>query len=164
MFDIGWSEMVVIGIVALIAIGPKELPTVLRTMGQWMGKIRRMAGEFQGQFQDAMREAEIADLKKQFDDAASSVSGVTSGATNFDPLESTRKTIESAFEEKPTESPSPAATDVAATPPTSEAVPLPPPDEPVAPPAIDVAVPEPAPLDSELAPKPAPQPPKESGA
>ena len=45
MFDIGWGELVVIGIVALIAIGPKELPTVLRTLGQYMGKVRRMAAE-----------------------------------------------------------------------------------------------------------------------
>src|SRR3954470_25003555 len=73
MFDIGWGELVVIGIVALIAIGPKELPTVLRTVGQWMGKIRRMASEFQGQFQEAMREAEMADLKKQFDETTSAV-------------------------------------------------------------------------------------------
>ncbi|MGB3866685.1 MAG: Sec-independent protein translocase protein TatB, partial [Xanthobacteraceae bacterium] len=68
MFDIGWSELVVIAVVALIAIGPKELPGVLRTVGQWMGKVRRMAAEFQGQFNEAMREAEMADLKKSFDD------------------------------------------------------------------------------------------------
>ena len=46
MFEIGWSELLLIGIVALIAIGPKELPTVLRTLGQWMSKLRRMASEF----------------------------------------------------------------------------------------------------------------------
>ncbi len=69
MFDIGWSELLVIGVVALVVIGPKELPAVLRTIGQWVGKVRRMASEFQGQFQDAMREAEMADLKKTFDDA-----------------------------------------------------------------------------------------------
>jgi sec-independent protein translocase protein TatB len=77
MFDIGWSELVLIGVVALIAIGPKELPGVLRTIGQWMGKARKMAAEFQGQFQEAMREAEMADLKKSFDEvkeAASSFS------------------------------------------------------------------------------------------
>ena len=68
MFDIGWSELVVIAVVALIAIGPKELPGVLRMVGQWMGKARKMAGEFQGQFQEAMREAEMADLKKTFDE------------------------------------------------------------------------------------------------
>ena len=70
MFDIGWSEFVVIAVVALIAIGPKELPGVLRMVGQWVGKARKMAGEFQGQFQEAMREAEMADLKKSFDEVA----------------------------------------------------------------------------------------------
>ena len=73
MFDIGWGELVVIGIVALIAIGPKELPGVLRAVGQWVGKIKRMASDFQGQFQEAMREAEMTDLKKQFDDTTSAV-------------------------------------------------------------------------------------------
>src|SRR3954451_11800347 len=73
MFDISWGKLVIIGVVALIVIGPKELPTVLRTVGQWMAKIRRMASEFQGQFQDAMREAEMADLKKQFDDTTSTL-------------------------------------------------------------------------------------------
>jgi sec-independent protein translocase protein TatB len=79
MFDIGWSELVVIGVVALIAIGPKELPGVLRMVGQWMGKARRMAGEFQSQFQEAMREAEIADVKKQFDDVSTAASNIASG-------------------------------------------------------------------------------------
>ena len=73
MFDIGWGKLVIIGVVALLVIGPKELPCVLRTVGQWMTKIRRMASEFQGQFQEAMREAEMADLKKQFDDTTSAV-------------------------------------------------------------------------------------------
>jgi sec-independent protein translocase protein TatB len=75
MFDIGWSELLVIGVVALIAIGPKELPGVLRMVGQWMGKARRMAAEFQGQFQEAMREAEMADLKKSFDEVREAASG-----------------------------------------------------------------------------------------
>ena len=65
MFDIGWGELLLIGIVALIAIGPKELPTVLRSLGQWTAKLRRMASDFQNQFHEAMREAEMADLKKQ---------------------------------------------------------------------------------------------------
>src|ERR1700748_2190557 len=78
MFDIGWSELVVIAVVALIAIGPKELPGVLRMVGQWMGKARKMAAEFQGQFNEAMREAEMADLKKSFDDINDAASGFTS--------------------------------------------------------------------------------------
>jgi sec-independent protein translocase protein TatB len=91
MFDIGWGELIVIGIVALIAIGPKELPAALRTLGQWTTKIRRMASEFQNQFHEAMREAEMADLKKQVD-------SLTSG---FDPIETARREIESAVEDKP---------------------------------------------------------------
>src|SRR3977135_2906124 len=78
MFDIGWSELVVIAVVALIAIGPKELPGVLRMVGQWMGKARRMAAEFQGQFQEAMREAEMADLKKSFDEVKEAATGFAS--------------------------------------------------------------------------------------
>ena len=78
MFDIGWSELIVIAVVALIAIGPKELPGVLRMVGQWMGKARKMAGEFQGQFQEAMREAEMADLKKTFDEVKDTATGFAS--------------------------------------------------------------------------------------
>ena len=92
MFDIGWSELVVIAIVALIAIGPKELPGVLRAVGNYMGKIRRMASEFQGQFQEAMREAEVADLKKSVDEMTESA---TKSFTDFDPIGSVRKEIES---------------------------------------------------------------------
>jgi sec-independent protein translocase protein TatB len=77
MFDIGWSEFAVIAVVALIAIGPKELPGVLRMVGQWVGKARKMASEFQGQFQEAMREAEMADLKKSFDEVKEAASGFT---------------------------------------------------------------------------------------
>ena len=79
MFDIGWSELVVIAVVALIAIGPKELPGVLRMVGQWMGKARKMAAEFQGQFQEAMREAEMADLKKTFDEVKETATGMAGG-------------------------------------------------------------------------------------
>src|ERR1700760_259435 len=78
MFDIGWSELVVIAVVALIAIGPKELPGVLRMVGQWMGKARKMSAEFQGQFKEAMREAEMADLKKTFDEVKEAASGLAS--------------------------------------------------------------------------------------
>ena len=91
MFDIGWGELLLIGIVALIVIGPKELPGALRTLGQWMGKLRRMAGEFQGQFQEAMREAELADLKKQVDDMTTQAQSYA----NFDPVGEVRKELES---------------------------------------------------------------------
>src|SRR5882762_9774346 len=85
MFDIGWSELVLIGVVALVAIGPKELPGVLRMVGQWMGKARKMAAEFQGQFQEAMREAEMADLKKTFDEVKEAATGYADDARTSDP-------------------------------------------------------------------------------
>jgi sec-independent protein translocase protein TatB len=87
MFDISWTEFLLIGVVALVVIGPKELPTVMRTMGQWTRKVRSMAAEFQGQFQEAMREAEMADLKKQVDDIAQDV-------RNYDPLKEVRSDLE----------------------------------------------------------------------
>ena len=101
MFDISWSEFLLIGVVALIVIGPKELPGVLRTLGQYTRKVRSMAADFQNQFQEAMREAEMGDLKKQVDDLAQDVK-------NFDPLkdvrsdlEATGKDIERSLEAKP---------------------------------------------------------------
>jgi sec-independent protein translocase protein TatB len=99
MFDIGWSEFAVIAVVALIAIGPKELPGVLRMVGQWVAKARKMAGEFQGQFQEAMREAEMADLKKSFDEVKEAASGFAGG----DIMTSLQKDIGSALsiEDKP---------------------------------------------------------------
>jgi sec-independent protein translocase protein TatB len=88
VFGIEWSEYAVIAIVALIVIGPKELPAVLRTIGQWTTKIRRMAAEFQSQFQEALREAEMADLKKEVDN----LNDVAKGFSQFDdPLKEATK-------------------------------------------------------------------------
>jgi sec-independent protein translocase protein TatB len=82
MFGISGYEYLLIAIVALIVIGPKELPAVLRTIGQWTGKVRRMAAEFQGQFHEAMREAEMADLKKEVDNLDAHAKGITSTFDN----------------------------------------------------------------------------------
>jgi sec-independent protein translocase protein TatB len=121
MFDIGWSELVLIGVVALIAIGPKELPGVLRTVGQWMGKARRMAAEFQSQFQEAMREAEMADLKKSFDE----VKDAASGFTGNNLMTSLQKDVSSALNiediDKPAEPPATPAIEPPTTPTTPEA-------------------------------------------
>ena len=107
MFDIGWSELVVIAVVALIAIGPKELPGVLRMVGQWMGKARKMAAEFQGQFQEAMREAEMADLKKSFDEVKEAATGFTSGNV----MTSLEKDVGNALRIDDIDKPAAAATD-----------------------------------------------------
>ena len=68
MFELGWSEILVIAVVAIIVIGPKDLPRALRTVGQWTGKLKRMARDFQGQFNEAIREAELSDIKKSVSD------------------------------------------------------------------------------------------------
>ena len=107
MFDIGWSELVVIAVVALIAIGPKELPGVLRMVGQWMGKARKMAAEFQGQFQEAMREAEMADLKKSFDEVKEAATGFTTGNL----MTSLEKDVSNALEIDDIDKPAASATD-----------------------------------------------------
>ena len=99
MFDLGWGKIIIVAVIALIVIGPKELPAVLRTVGQWMGKIRRMAAEFQGQFQEAMREAEMADLKKSIDSITDATRGIG------DPLGTVTRNIESAFAETPASTP-----------------------------------------------------------
>ncbi len=64
MFDIAWSELALIAAVALIVIGPKDLPRVMRTVGQWMRRARAMASEFQRNFDDMVREAELDELRK----------------------------------------------------------------------------------------------------
>ena len=148
MFDIGWSELVVIGVVALIAIGPKELPGVLRTVGQYMGKVRRMASEFQGQFQEAMREAEMADIKKSVDEMTESA---TKNFTDFDPIGSVRKEIESLSADPFDTAPKDTTPTTASASPEAASPSLPAPLTP------DVTIPEPATAGTAVAPE-APQP------
>ncbi|MCB1495334.1 MAG: twin-arginine translocase subunit TatB [Bauldia sp.] len=68
MLDLGWTELLLVVVVAIVVIGPKELPRTLRAVGQWTGKARRMAGDFQRQFNEAIREAELDDVKKSVAD------------------------------------------------------------------------------------------------
>jgi sec-independent protein translocase protein TatB len=92
MFDFNWGELILIGIVALVAIGPKELPGALRTLGQWVAKARRMANEFQNQFHEALREAELVELKKEVDEMASKAQSYA----HFDAIDDIRKDLENA--------------------------------------------------------------------
>ncbi len=71
MFDIGWQEIFIIGILALIVVGPKDLPQAVRTISQWIRKARSMASELQGGVNEMIREAELDDIKKQITDAKS---------------------------------------------------------------------------------------------
>ncbi|SEB90795.1 Sec-independent protein translocase protein TatB [Bradyrhizobium erythrophlei] len=149
MFDIGWSELVVIAVVALIAIGPKELPGVLRMVGQWMGKARKMASEFQGQFQEAMREAEMADLKKSFDEVREAATGITSGNI----MTSLHKDVSDALQiDKPVDAQVAAAIDAPVTPTT----PAPPTPETFVEAETHAAAGEPLAITGEAKPEPAP--------
>lgn len=70
MFDIGWSEMAVILLIALIVIGPRDLPRVARTMGKWVAKGRSMAREFQTALEDMARETELDKVKSEIEKAS----------------------------------------------------------------------------------------------
>ncbi len=162
MFDIGWSELVVIAVVALIAIGPKELPGVLRMVGQWMGKARKMAAEFQGQFQEAMREAEMADLKKTFDEVKEAATGFTDGNV----MTSLQKDVGDALRIDDIDKPAVSATDTPAIsgtdtpaiePPVIPTTPEPPIPETFTEADAHAAAMEPLAITREVQPQPAPQ-------
>jgi sec-independent protein translocase protein TatB len=69
MFDLAWSEMAVIAVVALLVIGPKELPEVLRILGRWMAKARGYAREFQNHFEELVREAELKKMREEWNES-----------------------------------------------------------------------------------------------
>lgn len=71
MLDIGWSELAVVAVLALLVIGPKDLPGVMRTVGRWMQKARNVSREFQSSVDDMVREAELEDARKALDSAKS---------------------------------------------------------------------------------------------
>ncbi|MFS8038047.1 Sec-independent protein translocase protein TatB [Xanthobacter sp. AM11] len=136
MFEIGWSELMLIGIVALIVIGPKELPSVLRTVGRTVTKLRRMAGEFQGQFQEALREADLADMRKEISDVTESARSTLATSEMFDPLRSIREDIRSTVEGATAKPPAPDAPAPDAVPPDAGVPDFPAADLPaIAPPA-----------------------------
>jgi len=98
MFDLDISKMIIVGIVALAVIPPKDLPRVMRTVGQTVGKMRRMAAEFQGQFMEAMREvereADLESVKKEFQ----AINDQAKIDTSFDPVGMMRDDITKAVE------------------------------------------------------------------
>ncbi len=69
MFDLGWSEMAIVLLVALLVLGPKELPKLARDLGRWVGKARSLSREFQRALEDMARETELDEVKKQLDSA-----------------------------------------------------------------------------------------------
>ena len=76
MFDIGWSELLVIAVVAIVVVGPKDLPRLMRGFGHYAGKFRRAAGDFQRQFEEAMRESEVDEVRKAIESARTAPPGL----------------------------------------------------------------------------------------
>jgi len=124
MFDIGWSELLVIAVIAIVVVGPKDLPRMLRTFGNYAGKAKRMANDFKRQFNEALREAELEDVRKSVEDIGKmpSLSDLTKPAEPARPVD------------KPTETKGNGATAPAA-PETAPAVDASPAAEPTPPPA-----------------------------
>ena len=94
MFDFDAGKLILIGIVALIVIGPKDLPRVLRELGRAVAKMRRMASEFQGQFMEAVREADMADIKGE----VAKLSESAKFDVAFNPVADIRNEMKSALE------------------------------------------------------------------
>ncbi|MGI6245604.1 MAG: Sec-independent protein translocase protein TatB [Pseudochelatococcus sp.] len=99
MFDLSWSELLLVGAIALVVIGPRELPRVLRTIGQSLANIRRMAGEFRSQFSAAMREAELDEIRSAVNDVRDTArqAGGKAGSM-LDPLREVRNELREALE------------------------------------------------------------------
>ena len=89
MFGIDSSELLLIAVVALVVIGPKELPSLLRTWGKWMAQMRGMASEFRGHVDEMVRQSELDQVKKQLTDATGGVD-----LTNLDPTQQIKQHIE----------------------------------------------------------------------
>jgi sec-independent protein translocase protein TatB len=130
MFDIGWVELMLIAVVAVVVVGPKDLPRAMRVVGQWTGKMKRMAREFQGQFNEALREAELDTVRKDVE-----------AIGKIDPLAGVRKEmakVDTAVRDATRADAKPAAAvsaPAAAEPLTETEAPAPPEEPPAIPPA-----------------------------
>lgn len=100
MFDFSWSEILVIGVVALVAIGPKDMPVALRAVGRAVRAMRRMAGEFQGHLDEMLREADLQDVGSTLRDIRSM--GVGNAVSRFvDPDGAVQRAMREPFEAHP---------------------------------------------------------------
>lgn len=141
MFDLGWSELLLIAVVAIVVVGPRDLPRMMRTVGQYASKARGMARDMQSQFNDAVRDADLEDVGRQIQDLKSMNPGRQLRDTLTKPLQSAGEDIEKTA----------SSIDEAVK---AENEPAPAPDTP----AVSQD-PEPAPVPApEAAPAPAPEP------
>jgi sec-independent protein translocase protein TatB len=144
MFDIDAGKLLILGVIALVVLGPKELPRVMRQVGSAIGKMRSMAAEFQAQFMDAMKQSELEEMKKDMQKMADQAKV----DINYDPVSETDRQIRQAIDGKPAEHPNlPTPTPTDPDPDVRPAaVPAPAPAEPA--PAV-AAAPQPASLETQ---------------
>lgn len=113
MLDVGWTELVVIAIVLIIVVGPKDLPPMLRTFGKMMTKMRGMAGDFRQQFDEALKEADLDDVRKTLSDAQK-LNPAHSLREAMNPLRQMGNDIKADLQKATKPDPKPAAADIAA--------------------------------------------------
>ncbi len=125
MFEIGWTELVLIAVVAIVVIGPKDLPRAMRVVGQWSGRMKRMARDFQGQFNEALKEAELDGIQKDLQ-----------GLSKIDPIGRVRKEFASIEASVKKDLSPPAVPSVPPVHPIASVVPVPQVPQPPAGPAV----------------------------
>lgn len=108
MFEIGWTEMLVIAVVMIVVVGPKDLPKMLRTFGKTTAKLRSMAGDFQKQFNEALKEAELDDVKKSVD-SLRSLNPATEIKKQLNPFEKAAADVRSGLDTLKPKPPQPAS-------------------------------------------------------
>lgn len=121
MFDVGWSEMLVIAVVMIVVVGPKDLPKMLRTFGKMTAKVRGMAGDFQKQFNEALKEAELDDVKKSVD-SLRSMNPASEIKKQLNPFEKAAADVRAGLQSAM--APKPSTSSVAASPVAHQAEPL----------------------------------------
>ena len=100
MFDLGWSKILILAVVAIVVVGPKELPSLLRTLGQFISQLRRHAAEFRAQFDEAMKSTEFEQIKKDVEaikaDTQASLRGIERSIDQD--MSETKASVDKAFE------------------------------------------------------------------
>ncbi|MCV0396687.1 MAG: Sec-independent protein translocase protein TatB [Rhizobiaceae bacterium] len=117
MFDLGWPEMLVIAVVLIVVVGPKDLPRMLRAFGKFTGQMRTMAGDFRKQFDEAMKEAELDEVRSTID-SARRLNPASDLKKALNPMEKAAADVRSGIEKamKPTPKASPPTADESARP------------------------------------------------
>lgn len=161
MLEVGWSEMLVIAIILIVVVGPKDLPRMLRTFGNFTSKMRGMANDFRKQFDEAMKEADLEEVKSAVDQVRN-LNPTADIKKALNPMEKAAADIRAGLDAalKPTPATTPAATPQPAEPLKTGATAMP--GEPAPPPVVPAAAPVATPAPVEAAPSKAAEKPSAS--